>query len=139
MATLVINELSSLDDLVDVLRYLLHMVASNDEYELYEPGTITLTRNPDPITDEDLDDLVEPDFENYWCYDDDHREGCSCRHDAAMTDPRNPVLFDAARHAGPVLYIPCASRGTHERLNDCWMCWGDVHRGVITIEEALKH
>jgi len=138
MANLIINDLTSLDDLVDALRYLIHEVASNGGQDLYEPGTITLTRSQPPITDEALEELVEPDFESFYCYDPDHRDGCSCRHDAAMTDPRNPLLVDPPRSTGPVPYQPCISRGTHDRLTDCWMCWSAVHRGAIQIAQALK-
>jgi len=34
--------------------------------------------------------------------------------------------------------IPCARRGHHDRLVDCWMCWCDVHRGLLAIEDALR-
>jgi hypothetical protein len=54
-----------------------------------------------------------------------------------MTDPRNEILVDAARHDGPVPYVPCPAQGTHAKLTECWMCWSDVHRAAILPEWAL--
>ncbi len=39
--------------------------------------------------------------------------------------------------SGPTPFIPCARRGTHELLTDCWMCWSDVMRGAAIEPEVL--
>lgn len=44
---------------------------------------------------------------------------------------------DMLPHAGPVPYLPCPRRGTHERLTECWMCWSDVMRGAALEPEVL--
>lgn len=33
--------------------------------------------------------------------------------------------------------VPCPSRGEHRMLKECWMCWGDVMRGVATEADVL--
>ena len=99
-------------------------------------GTVTLTRLASPTPDQ-LHSLVRLD-QDETCTNPLHRPGCSCIEDAANTDPRQPALLQSTRHEGAVPYIPCSNRGRHELLTECWMCWSDVHRGAITVEQALQ-
>lgn len=34
-------------------------------------------------------------------------------------------------------YVACPRRGTHTRLAECWMCFGDVAYGYATADEVL--
>lgn len=36
-------------------------------------------------------------------------------------------------------FVPCARRGTHQRLTDCWSCWSDVRLGHLAESAALRH
>ena len=54
------------------------------------------------------------------------------------TDPRQAALLEPARHEGAVPYITCSNRGHHALLTECWMCWSDVQRGAITVEQAIQ-
>jgi|tagenome__1003787_1003787.scaffolds.fasta_scaffold20473725_1 hypothetical protein len=42
------------------------------------------------------------------------------------------------REAVPLRFQPCPRRGRHARLTDCWLCWGDVMRGVVLEPEVLS-
>jgi hypothetical protein len=136
MAVLIIDDVSSPTDLLDLARHLLDLLSSGTAAELVSPGTVHITRRPQPITDRALADLVALD-EDYTCHSPIHRAGCSCRYDAAHTDPRQRILVDADRHDGPVPYVRCPRAGTHLRLTECWMCWSDVHRGAMSVESAV--
>jgi hypothetical protein len=37
----------------------------------------------------------------------------------------------------PMPLIPCARRGQHQALTDCWMCWSDVMRGAALEPQVL--
>ncbi len=36
-------------------------------------------------------------------------------------------------------YVTCPRRGTHLRLNECWMCWCDVAWGKATRGKVLRN
>jgi hypothetical protein len=37
----------------------------------------------------------------------------------------------------PTPLAPCPRRGAHLRLEDCWACWADVHRGACGRVDVL--
>ena len=135
MAVIVVNDVSDIQDVVELINYLAGALATGDTEALLADGTFTLTRSTTP-TDAELHELVRLD-EDEVCLDPVHRTGCSCVEDAADTDPRQLALLESAHHFGPVPYLPCPRQGTHRTLTECWMCWSDVHRGAITAEQAL--
>ena len=135
LAVVIIDDLTDIDDLVELMNYLTRALASGNIEHLIETGTLTLTKGGGPSAAQ-IADMVRLD-EDDECLNSWHREGCTCVADAAATDPRQEVLVDAERHDGPVLYVPCPSRGLHAHLTDCWMCWSDVHRGAINPGIAL--
>lgn len=57
--------------------------------------------------------------------------------DAPDTIPGQAEL-DLQVDKGPLRYVACPDRGTHTRLNDCWMCWTDVHLGHATQDDVLR-
>lgn len=139
MAVLVVDALIDVEDVLHLIEYLTRTLARGDAHFLTREGTVTLTRPteaPGVPTITELEDLVDRYGDNECCHV-DHRDGCSCQRDAASTDPRQGIVVDPPRSTGRVEYVPCGQRGTHERLVDCWMCWSDVHRGVIDEAEAL--
>lgn len=139
MAVLVVDDLIDVEGIVTLIDYLTRTLASGDADFLTREGTVTLTRSPETPgvpTIAELEDLVDRYGDNECCHV-DHRNGCSCQRDAASTDPRQGIVVDPQRSTGPVHYVPCRQRGTHERLVDCWMCWSDVHRGAINETDAL--
>lgn len=136
MAVLVIDDVTSAGDVLALARHLLDLLAHDNVEALVSPGTVTLSRGSSPISDQDLADLVDL-HDDYACIDPRHREGCSCRYDAAHTDPRQRRLLEAARHDGPVPYVACSKRGQHTRLTECWMCWSDVQRGAADLEAVM--
>ena len=136
MAVVIIDDLNDVEDVVELMNYLVRALATGNTEHLTEAGTLTLTRGPEP-TVAHLEDLVRLDQDDEECQVAWHREGCSCVADAAATNPRQGIVVDAHRHEGPVRYVPCPGRGTHARLAECWMCWSDVHRGAATRAEVL--
>ena len=139
MAVLVVDDLIDVEGIVTLIDYLTRTLASGDADFLTREGTVTLTRSPEAAgvpSIAELEDLVDRHGDNE-CRNVDHRDGCSCRRDAASTDPRQGIVVDPPRSTGRVEYVPCGQRGTHERLVDCWMCWSDVHRGAIDEADAL--
>jgi hypothetical protein len=34
--------------------------------------------------------------------------------------------------------VPYPKRGGYNFLAECWMSWADVHRGAVTLAEALR-
>ena len=136
MAILVIDEITDNDDLYAVIQYLLDRLHNQDSEDLYEPGTIRITRGPNEISDSQLAALVAL-HEDYTCQSPHHSNECSCRLDAANFDPRNPRLLEGPAVEGPPRYVRCIKTGTHTELTECWMCWSDVQRGVLTLGEVL--
>ena len=136
MAVLIIDDISSVDDLVSLTQHLLDVVADGAVSDFVSPGALHLSRLGQTPTPHDLADLVAF-HDDYTCHVPHHRDGCSCRQDAAHTDPRQIGLVEAARHEGPVAYTRCSNAGSHVQLTDCWMCWSDVQRGALTVEEVL--
>jgi len=136
MAVVIIDDLTDVEDVVELMNYLARALAAGNTEHLTEAGTLTLTRGSGPTVAQ-LEDLVRLDDEDHDCQVAWHRQGCSCVADAAATDPRRRVLLDRTRHDGPVPYLPCPERGVHARLADCWMCWCDVHRGAARLNEVL--
>ena len=135
MAVLIVDDVTEVHDVVELITYLTRLLANGETTDLLQEGTFTLTRTTEP-TPAQLHDLVRL-GEDETCSDPAHRPGCSCVEDAANTDPRQLALLAPARHHGPVPYVPCSRRGTHTTLTECWMCWSDVHRGAISLDEAL--
>ena len=136
MAVLVVDDLTCADDVLNLARHLLEVYANEDIDNLIAPGTVNLTRGPHEIPANVLHGIVNFD-DDYTCNEPWHRDGCSCRIDAADTDPRQLVTEDPERHVGPVPYTICPQVGTHQQLTDCWMCWSDVHRGALDINDVL--
>ena len=136
MAVLIVEDVTEVRDVVELITYLAGVLASGNTDGLLGDGTFTLTRSASPTPDQ-LHSLVRLD-QDETCTNPLHRPGCSCIEDAANTDPRQPALLQSTRHEGAVPYIPCSNRGRHELLRECWMCWSDVHRGAIQIGQALK-
>jgi len=137
MAILVVDDIADVHDIAELIHYLSRALAEGDVESFISEGTFTLTKNPLPTpTADQLADLVRLD-EVEECENHGHREGCSCQSDAADTDPRQGILLDAERHDGPLGYVLCSNVGQHTRLTDCWMCWSDVQRGALALEDAL--
>jgi hypothetical protein len=137
MAVFVVDDVADVQDVVDLITYLTQTLANGETDALLSRGTFTLTRSttPSPAQLADLVRLGEVEI----CSDPAHRPGCSCVEDAANTDPRQLALLEAARHVGPVPYIPCPQLGQHRTITECWMCWSDVHRGAVTLADALLY
>ena len=136
MAVLIVDEVTEVRDVVELITYLAGALASGNTDGLLGDGTFTLTRLASPTPDQ-LHALVRLD-EDETCTNPLHRPGCSCIEDAANTDPRQLALLEAARHEGAVPYEACSNRGHHALLTECWMCWSDVQRGAITVQQALQ-
>ena len=138
MSVVVIHDLEDPFDVLLLARHLLDLLATGDLEDILGSGTLHLSRTQRPVpSEEQLDDLVRPD-DDYTCQVPHHRDSCSCRQDAAATDPRQLRLLEAAWREGPVPYLPCPKAGTHSRLTDCWMCWSDVQRGALDIDQVLR-
>jgi hypothetical protein len=56
----------------------------------------------------------------------------------AENDRQQPALFPVEALRGHRRFVPCPRRGTHERLTDCWLCFGDVAWGHATPEQVLR-
>lgn len=123
-------------DLIDLIAHLTQALASGDIEDFLDEGTLTLSKSTTPSAAQ-IEDLVRLD-DSLECKANEHRIGCSCRSDAAATDPRQGVVFNPPRHSGPVPYVPCPQQGSHEVLTECWMCWSDVQRGAIPISAAIR-
>jgi hypothetical protein len=52
--------------------------------------------------------------------------------------PRQQAFWPVSGFIGAKRYVACPSRGTHETLVECWMCWGDVTCGHTTMEQVLR-
>lgn len=136
MAVLIIDRVESSDDVLNLARHLLDALAAGEIDFLVAPGTVHLTKAGATVSAQDLDSHLSLEA-TYACTVAFHREGCSCEYDRAHLDPRQGFGVEADRHDGPVAYVPCRGRGTHLRLIECWMCWSDVHRGVLDAHDAL--
>ena len=137
MAILVVDDITDAHDIAELISYLGRAIAEGDLDGFVGEGTLTLTKRADGTPSAaQVADLVRL-GEAEVCEDPSHRDGCSCQAYAAATDPRQQMLVDAERHVGPVPYVLCSQIGQHERLTDCWLCWSDVHRGAIALEDAL--
>jgi len=136
MAILVVDDISEVNDLAQLIAHLSRALADGNVGEFLEDGTLTLRKTQAP-TPQQVADLVGFDDTDE-CDRPDHREGCSCRTDAAGTDPRQGIVLEAPHHDGPVPYLPCPRQGTHQVLTECWMCWSDVHRGTLPLHDALS-
>jgi len=137
MAILVVDDITDAHDIAELISYLGRALAEGEINGFVGEGTFTLTKRADETPSAaqvaDLVRLGQTEVcENPW-----HRGGCSCQVDAAATDPRQRILVDAERHPGPVPYVLCSRIGQHERLTDCWLCWSDVHRGAVALEDTL--
>lgn len=53
-------------------------------------------------------------------------------------EPDMDIATAPGNQGGPMPYVPCPARGTHDRLTDCWMCWSDVMRGAAIEPEVLS-
>lgn len=120
MAVLVVDDIKEVYDLVQLIAYLSRALADGDVDRFTEDGTLTLTKGSAP-TPADIAGMVRM-GEQELCENPDHRDVCSCRTDAANTDPRQGILLAAHHQDGPVRYEPCPQRGTHGDVRDCWMC-----------------
>lgn len=136
MAVIIVEDVATAQDIAGLIGYLTGVLANGEADALCEQETVRLTQRPGVLSTEALEDFVDLDGDDT-CYDPDHRDECSCRLDAADTDPRRGVLVEGSRSSGPVRYVACSSRGTHGRLTECWMCWSDVMRGVIDEADAV--
>ena len=137
MAILVIDNVEDAHDVLQLARHLLDLLARDEVGELVAPGTCHIVRGVSLPTDEDLAEVVGFDDE-YACAVPYHRPGCTCRYEAAHTDPRQLLACNPERHHGPVPYLRCPRAGTHATLAECWMCWSDVHRGALSLEAVLE-
>ena len=135
MAVLVVDDIVDPQDIVNLVTYLTGALARGEADGFCSQGTVTLTRGNVPSADQ-LADAVRLGQEES-CENPLHRPMCSCIEDAANRDPRQLILVDAPRHEGAVPYVVCGDAGTHARLTDCWMCWSDVNRGAITVDQVL--
>ena len=57
---------------------------------------------------------------------------------AEHVNPGQSVAIQIDDVIGDYRLVPCSRRGLHDRLVDCWMCWSDVHRGALTLADALR-
>jgi len=137
MAVLVVDDITEIHDVVELVTYLTSTLANGDVEPLLDQGTLTLTKRDNPTATQ-VADLVRMDEENV-CEDTSHRVRCSCQKDAANTDPRQLTVVEAPRTSGPVPYEACLRRGIHESVTDCWMCWSDVMRGAVPQAAVLAH
>jgi len=136
MAVLVVDDITNAHDLVHLIAHLSEALANGEIEEFLGEGTLTLSKNsiPSPGQIEDLVRFGDTDE----CTLEEHRSGCSCRIDAAATDPRQGTVVDPVRAQGPVFYLPCPRQGEHETLTECWMCWSDVHRNAVRLSSAIR-
>jgi hypothetical protein len=137
MAVVVINQVSNVSDVVELIKYLTDALLDEKALTgLCHEGTCNLNNGNAP-TAEEVAGIVGMDFDDYTCNQPSHREGCSCVDDAVHFDARQLTLFDVDHQSGPARYLPCTMQGMHVKLTDCWMCWSDVHRGAISMAQAL--
>ena len=136
MAVLVVDDITDVHDLVHLIAHLSQALANGEIEDFLDEGTLTLSKKsiPSPAQIEDLVRFGESDE----CMLEEHRSGCSCRIDAAATDPRQGNVVDPIRVQGPVSYLPCPRQGEHATLTECWMCWSDVHRGAVPLSSAVR-
>jgi len=63
--------------------------------------------------------------------------------ESATADPtpawEQQVVVQVDDAIGTCRLVPCRHRGQHHRLVDCWMCWSDVHRGAIRLDQAVSN
>jgi hypothetical protein len=136
MAVIIVEDVTSAQDIAGLIGYLTGVLANGETEAFCGQETVRLSNRERVPSADALEEFVDLHGDDE-CYDPDHRDGCSCRLDAADTDPRRGTLFEVTRASGPVAYVPCPSRGTHGALTDCWMCWSDVMRGVIEESVAI--
>lgn len=136
MATLIIDRIETHEDIVNLARQLLDCLANDDVAALLAPGTLHLWNPQSTPSAAELSEIYGLEA-TYECTFPHHRTGCTCQFDAAHLDPRQLTLVEVNAVAGPVSYVPCPARGTHTKTTDCWLCWCDVARGVITEAQAL--
>jgi len=136
MAVLVVRDITDVHDLIDLIAHLTQALATGDIEDFLDEGTLTLSKTSTPSTAQ-IEDLVRFD-DSLECESNEHRISCSCRSDAAATDPRQGTGTSPPRQSGPVPYGPCSKQGSHEVLTECWMCWSDVHRGAIPLSAAVR-
>jgi len=139
MAKFIIEEIASEQDLIAIAHRLLDAVVSGEGRRFTEPGTMHMwTTHDEPLRIDDFElEWMVTFGEEYACLNDDHSPHCTCLCAAAATDVRQRPLFETERTTGRVQYQPCPEQGTHRSLEECWRCWSDVERGVITRDEAL--
>ena len=136
MTDLVVEGMTDIHDIASVIEYLNEILVNDRAEYLLSYGEFVLVREG-TISARQVAEIVDFDGDNM-CDQVDHREGCSCKQDAAYMDPRQLEAFYMEHRRRPVPYHPCTKRGTHEALTDCWMCWSDFHRGAATMEEVLS-
>ena len=136
MAVVIIDDLTEVEDVFELMTYFARALESGDVERLLEEGTVTLNRRSQP-TPSRVAHLVRLDIEDEQCEDPWHRPGCSCIADAAATDPRQGLITDAERVDDAVAFVPCPLQGLHASILECWACWCDVNRGALDIADAL--
>ena len=136
MTDLVIEGMANSNDIAGVIEYLNEILAYGEEETFFSHEVFTLIREGVPSVKR-MYEMVNF-YGDDTCYKMDHREGCTCTQDAANTDPWQLKLLTAEYHNGPVPYQPCSKQGTHESLTECWMCWSDVYRGAVQLEDVLS-
>lgn len=136
MALLVVEDVATAGDIASVITYLSEVLASGNAEAFCAEDTVRLSRAQSAPSVGDIETLVDL-YGDDDCFEPDHRDGCSCQADGAAMDARQLALFDLPHQAGPVPYVPCPQRGTHERLAECWMCFSDIQRGAINLADVL--
>jgi hypothetical protein len=112
---------------VERLRALLDFILQEGEEWQLIYDDVEWDFTPEYPSNDELDFIVDPHDALYLCKVWTHRWECTCRWDAAHTDPRQGVLVEIARIAeGFYPLVPCSDRGTHQTLEECSMCFADV-------------
>lgn len=136
MAVLVVDDITDVRDLVHLIAHLSQALANGEIDDFLDKGTLTLSKKSVP-TVAHIEDLVRfGDTDE--CMLEEHRSSCSCRMDAAATDPRQGTVLIPVPAQGPVSYLLCPRQGEHETLTECWMCWSDVHRGAVPLSSVIR-
>jgi len=135
MTDLVVEGMTDIHDIASVIEYLNEILVNDRAEYLLSRGEFVLVREGS-ISARQVAEIVDFDGDNV-CDQVDHREGCSCKQDAAYMDPQQLEAFYMGHQGRPVPCQPCTKLGTHQALTDCWMCWSDFHREVATMEEVL--
>lgn len=135
MTDLVVEGMTDIHDIASVIEYLNEILVNDRAEYLLSQSEFVLVREG-TISARQLAEIVDFDGDNV-CDQVDHREGCSCKRDAADMVSQQFQAFYMEHRRRPVAYQPCTKRGTHEALTDCWMCWSDFHRGAATMEVVL--